>query len=162
MWVQVLPRPSKASHWWTLCHSGLSAADEVNHISGSHIWLLGLSNAAGVRVAATCRKPALGFCASDKTARSKEMNPVQTWVTCASFPKGKSKEISSNSLWNKGMVGEWERECSEGALPCIDVTSETAKLKICYGHSTIPNPFQQATILVSWIQKDLRLRAKAD
>lgn len=100
-----LPLPTKSFHWWTLCHFSLSAADEMNYISGSHIRLLGISKAAEVR--AVC--PLLpSFRASDKTTRSKEMNPVQTWVTFASFPKSKSKEIPSNSLWNKSMVGERE------------------------------------------------------
>lgn len=56
-----LPLPSKSSHWWTVCHSGFSEADGVNHISGSHIRSLGLSTAAGCERPAPAEDSVAGF-----------------------------------------------------------------------------------------------------
>lgn len=136
-----------------LCHSSSSAADEVNYISGRHV---GLSKAAGVR--AVC-PPSLAIpCIRRDQKRWIQFKPE--W-TVLHFQKVKAKRFHQMAFDIKVWRGS-ERECREGTLPCINITSKTAKLKISYGHSTVPNPFQQATILVSSIQKDLRLRAKAD
>lgn len=125
-----------------LCVTLDSLKHGVNHISSSHIHLFGLSTAAWWKRLASSEDTVSGYSASDKTAHSKGII-VQNWVTHAKFWNKTNEKLS----WDFYQISFYREK--KNTFPSINITSKTEKLKISYGPSTIPNLFQQATILVS-------------